>query len=994
MTYLSRDELANELGPAPKFGVEIDPSLFGLPSFSGSVTKAPRISREIALQVPAVKKAHDLVPGVLGTLPVGLIGPDFRPVNSELFSQPEPDVPKSVTWARLYADLWFEKVAWWKVLEVGWHGYPTKVRRLDPRSVNVREDNKVYVTAAGHSGVSEHYVPDAELIRFDSPTAGMLIEGARAIRIAALLQERSETLTDGTPPVDYFTPAEGADPADDDEIISILNDWKTSRQARETGYVPAALKYNTAGWNPEQLQLDKILTEAKLDIALYGGVDPEEVGVSTTSRTYNNAFDRRKNYTDFTLGLYRQAVEDRLSMGDITPRGYQAKLGLSAFLLSDDKTRYEGYKIGLEVGALDPEEIRPLENKPPIAKKAIDPPPTPAPAQQEQLMQASADAVTNVIFANFDDGQPLVFDILGSATEVDTEKRTITGLLVPYNVPGTSYGRTWVFSQGSLTFDDPSQVKLWIRHQPDTACGYLAAYDDRADGLYGTFQVDTSEDGTKALQKAKDKVNDGFSIGLHPNGLQPGGGKFYERDGVFYAVSMPLMETSLTPAPIFTNARVHAVAASATNTGEEMTKEQRDRLAALRAQKAANTAQFSADEQTEFDHLEALEKKNPVVPDAPAGPGAADFSAVGTAVTAAVTSALEAFGKREVIPAGGAGAQFSISEPAPYRFDGLRSENDFSTDLFKSLKFGDAEASQRLDEFFVAIAPQFAITGANVATLTPNKQRPDLYVDQKDFPTPVWDAIVKGGLTDGTPFVLPKFKAAGGLVADHVTMVEPASGTFETEAQTVTPKPQSGKVEIPREVWDLGGSPQLSGLLWNQINKAWFEGLEAYAVSILDAATPTQIVIPAGATDDVLASKISAELAKLQFVRGGLSMRDFFAQVDLFLALVDAVDAAGRPLFPMISPANANGTTDPMFAGVSVGGLKAKPAWALAASGAVPASSYLIDSKDVSGWASAPQRIVMDQLSVKSVQLGVWGYAAAAITDLTGVREVVYDPIA
>jgi hypothetical protein len=43
----------------------------------------------------------------------------------------------------------------------------------------------------------------------------------------------------------------------------------------------------------------------------------------------------------------------------------------------------------------------------------------------------------------------------------------------------------------------------------------------------------------------------------------------------------------------------------------------------------------------------------------------------------------------------------------------------------------------------------------------------------------------------------------------------------------------------------------------------------------------------------------------------------------------------------------------------------------------------------VSGWASAPQRLDF-QYRVPYVDLAIWGYKAAAITRIEGVREVIY----
>lgn len=346
----------------------IPASVFGLASYSPPVAPAPRVDRRSALQVPAVKRSRDLIATTLGSLPIDLIGPDRQKVPRTLFSQPEKGRARSVTMAELYADLFFEQHAWWRIVEWEWNGYPKHVQRVDPRAIDVQQGSKVFITRAGHHGQVTEWVKDEELIHFESPNEPMLIAGARAIRAALALDAAAQRYAEGAPPVDYFTPADGVDPADEEEIPELLNAWQTARQTRSTAYVPASLQYNIAGWNPEQLQLADARQHAVLEIARVAGIDPEELGVSTTSRTYSNQQDRRKTFLDFTLGGYRSAVEERLSMGDVTPRGYLAKANLSDFLRSDDKTRFETYKLGLEVGAYeDKNEVRDAEGKAPLS---------------------------------------------------------------------------------------------------------------------------------------------------------------------------------------------------------------------------------------------------------------------------------------------------------------------------------------------------------------------------------------------------------------------------------------------------------------------------------------------------------------------------------------------------------------------------------------------------------------------------------------------------
>ena len=320
----------------------------------------------------------------------------------------------------------------------------------------------------------------------------------------------------------------------------------------------------------------------------------------------------------------------------------------------------------------------------------------------------------------------------------------------------------------------------------------------------------------------------------------------------------------------------------------------------------------------------------------------------------------------------------------------LAGTHEFSADVFAAYK-GDVAAHDRVLEF---VRAQFDVATTDVNELNPTRQRPEMYVDQRDYQYPIWSAIEKGTLGDITPFTFPKFSSASGLVANHTEGVEPSSGTYVTTSQTVTPTAVSGKVKITRETIDQGGNPQVTNLIWRQMTKAWYEALEAFAVSTLDAASPTQIDFSGtpGLVDDDLDEALTTALTALQFIRGGFTMDTAFTQVDLFQALVGARDSSGRPLYPAIGAQNANGTVRGRWAGVDVNGVGFLPAWALAATGTVAASSYLFDREVVHGWASAPQRLDFTQIEVAHVYIGLWGYKAAAISDIAGVREIVYDP--
>lgn len=348
-----------------------------------------------------------------------------------------------------------------------------------------------------------------------------------------------------------------------------------------------------------------------------------------------------------------------------------------------------------------------------------------------------------------------------------------------------------------------------------------------------------------------------------------------------------------------------------------------------------------------------------------------------------------------------------ITGDLEYRFSNAN-EYDFSTDLAAMAAARDAEGD-RTDAGRRVMAAFEQVFNAEIATtdineLNPEIQRQDMYVDQRDYRTPLTDLIGRGAPPNGVqPFRFPKFSSSSGLVGDHTEGTEPTSGTFVTTSQLVNPTALSGKASIVREVWDMGGNPSVSGLVFNQTVRGYREGMESAAATFLNTLTAaTDIALTTAAVDTDLTNELEAALAGLQFVRG----YDFSAMVleqVLYKVLAAAETDEGRKVYPILNPQNANGTTAARFRMLDVAGYVGLPSWALASTPGSSNNSWLFDPSVVYGWWTAPQRLEFPgsdpgassapnaYAPVAYVDLAVWGYKAFANTDIAGVRQITYD---
>lgn len=350
-----------------------------------------RIDRATALTVPAVLRGRNLICSI-STLPLELVDQQNRVQDVALFEQIDPNIANEVMLATTIEDLLFEAVAWWKVISFDSFGMPAKAVRYSPQTVSLQPPpgwQRAFLPSElpteGVVWMEGKPVPFRNVIRFDSPNPALLEAGERAIRRALDLDESADLYATNRRMRGYFTPSDPTvDPAagadGQQKIIDALDDFARARKERLDGYVPAALAYHPIQ-DPTPAEIQILAQQQRADLAIANalGIDPEDLGISTTSRTYQNGIDRRQDRINDVLAPYMAAITGRLSMPDVTRQGQRACFRLSGYLKADPLTRAQVQQIHSTLGATDAAEIREEEELPPRAIEAPSRPAAPAP---------------------------------------------------------------------------------------------------------------------------------------------------------------------------------------------------------------------------------------------------------------------------------------------------------------------------------------------------------------------------------------------------------------------------------------------------------------------------------------------------------------------------------------------------------------------------------------------------------------------------------------
>jgi len=286
-------------------------------------------SRHDAMSVPAVARARNLVCGTIASMPMEMFVIDQA--TQELrqvpplpwVEQPQVDYPRMTTLAYTVDSLWFYGRGYWMVTEVyAEDGRPRRFRWVDPLDVTFDTDletglvTRYYyrLNPTPRSGVGS-------LIVFTSIDEGLLVRAGQTIRTCIELEKAA--LDFARNPSPSITLKNTGMDLPSDQVQSLLDRWRESRRASggAVAYLSAALEMDSVGFSPKDLAMVEAREFQVAEIARATGLPGVLLGVSMTGMTYQNVQSERRGLVDLALQPYMSAIEQRLSMDDVTSRG-------------------------------------------------------------------------------------------------------------------------------------------------------------------------------------------------------------------------------------------------------------------------------------------------------------------------------------------------------------------------------------------------------------------------------------------------------------------------------------------------------------------------------------------------------------------------------------------------------------------------------------------------------------------------------------------------
>jgi HK97 family phage portal protein len=211
----------------------------------------------------------------------------------------------------------------------------------------------------------------------------------------------------------------------EEEAEALKTRWMAAHggSTRKIAVLNATTEFHPLQLDPKALQLVELMRLSAWEIALIYGIPPYKLAISMGyNNTYANIESASIDYVQDALLPWSRRIESAFDA--VFPRGTSLKLNLDGLRRADTKTRFESYSIALTGGWMTTDEVRGLEDLPPL-------PATEAAETEERNLSAAE--VSQKVYLPYreglltrDEARGMVNDAGGSLPETG-EERAING---------------------------------------------------------------------------------------------------------------------------------------------------------------------------------------------------------------------------------------------------------------------------------------------------------------------------------------------------------------------------------------------------------------------------------------------------------------------------------------------------------------------------------------------------------------------------------------
>jgi hypothetical protein len=284
------------------------------------IVKNLPLSREMAIAIPAVSKARNLICSSVAALPLKVIALDKTTGTAQPVGRQPSWIYRTDTNVTPYErmfwtvdDLIFYGFSMW-IVERGADGQPLNASWC-PRDEWQVDDGVLYVNGDP--------VDPRNAVLFNSPFEGLLNVGATTLRGARDIEASWVGRAKNPVPIINLKRTEDTQ-LTNDEVKNLVNDWAAARTNPNgaIGSTPVGIDIEVFG-EIEPALMESGRNAVRTDIGSFLNVRASMLDgtMGVDSLTYSTTEGEKNSFYEFDLPFWTLPIQARLSMDDVVPRG-------------------------------------------------------------------------------------------------------------------------------------------------------------------------------------------------------------------------------------------------------------------------------------------------------------------------------------------------------------------------------------------------------------------------------------------------------------------------------------------------------------------------------------------------------------------------------------------------------------------------------------------------------------------------------------------------
>jgi HK97 family phage portal protein len=327
----------------------------------------PQVTDSTVLGIPAAWRAVDLLQTVIATMPLHAYRGDQRlERDPKILEQPNSLETRFETVGSIVYSLAMRGNAY--LLLGGYDSLerPTELEVVHPDLVSIDTSSGELLYRVGDS----EPLTRSELLHLrylkipGSPYGVGPVEACRLglSNVIALETYGRQSFTDNGVPSAVINVEGDLSP---EEATEMKGRWMASASTREPRILPSDMKVTPLAFTPQDSQFLESKKLGITEIANIFGVPATRLGGDGSSMTYRNAEQDDFQFLKYTIQPWLIRIEQPLST--LLPHGQRAKFNPDTLLRASTQVRYKTHQTALDAGFMTPNEVRSLEQLPPIA---------------------------------------------------------------------------------------------------------------------------------------------------------------------------------------------------------------------------------------------------------------------------------------------------------------------------------------------------------------------------------------------------------------------------------------------------------------------------------------------------------------------------------------------------------------------------------------------------------------------------------------------------